>query len=168
MPFWLHKVLVHLHTLTTLKNLHFSASTFRWRMSYRCHYTFMNIPKSVQALIFMSLFIFFTVHSFHAHYCIVSIPRTYQTRLLPYILKVFAFLYLIFWFVSYMAATATLQLTFVHYVEAIIPQHSGSQPPCSENFSTCRNAILWTIFDSLYVMCKTHYRKWQLSEWRLS
>ena len=39
----------------------------------------------------------------------------------------------------------------------ILAQHRGSQPMC--------RAIYQTEFDSLYVMCKTHYPRWQLSVW---
>jgi len=34
--------------------------------------------------------------------------------------------------------------------------------------TTCPNAIYQTEFDSLYVICKTHYPRWQLSGWQLS
>jgi len=71
----------------------------------------------------MSLFYNFKVQFSEEHICIVFIARTHQTRLLPYISMCCALLYLNFWFVSYVAATAKLQLTFaaLHYVEAIIP-----------------------------------------------
>ena len=74
---------IFLCPLTSFKNLHFKFNTFVWRMSYRCHYIFTKILKSVQKLIFMILF--FTAWFAHTHYRIVFIlrrPRIHQTRLL--------------------------------------------------------------------------------------
>ena len=51
-------------------------------MSYRCHYIFINILKSVKTLIYYESFQIFTAQSSCAHYCVVFIPHTHHTRLL--------------------------------------------------------------------------------------
>jgi len=44
-------------------------------------------------------------------------------------------------------------------------QHRGSQPLCCENSYAYRHAINQIEFDSSYVVCETHYPRWQLSGW---
>jgi len=64
-----------------------------------------------------------------------------------------------------MAATATLQLTFPEVCWSnIIVTTRGPQALCRERSFTCRNAIYETEFDSLYVIRKTQYPRWVLSE----
>jgi len=53
--------------LTTFKNHHYSFDTFGWRLSYRCHYIFINILKSVHTLIIYEPFQFFTIWFSHEH-----------------------------------------------------------------------------------------------------
>jgi len=138
-----------LHPVITLKNLYFKFNTFGWRMSYRCHYIFINILKSVQTLRFCRPF-----QSFHSKFS-RFIPRSNQIRLLPFIVSsVHSFTLAFDMWVTWQQQERR-NLLLLQYVEAKIPWRSGSQPPYREN-STCRNAALPTEFDSLYVTCQTH------------
>jgi len=76
--------------------------------------------------------------------------------------------YLRFWFVTYMTVTATFQFTFAEVPVCwsnIIVTSKSSQPLCREKSFTCHNAIYQTKFDSLNVMRKTQYLRWQWSWW---
>ena len=81
-------------------------NTSDWRMSYRCHYVFINIRKSVQDFIFMSIFNFLQqsfsctlshrIHSTHSSNPFTSVHS-----------KFCAFPHLSLSFVSHTAARAT-------------------------------------------------------------
>ena len=136
----------------------------------KCHYIFiMSLHLHNHSLVraknnFYEHFQFFYSILSNAHYCTVFIPHIHQTRLRPFIWSsVHSFTLT---FDLWVAWQQRCNSRLLHYVEAIISQHRGNYQPLShEDTCTWRNAIFRTGFDSLYLMCKMHHPKWQLSGW---
>jgi len=109
----------------------------------------------VQSLILYGHFQIFHRKLFYAHNRIQSTHS--QNAFSSFHFNLCALFCLRFWFVSYMAATATFQLTFPEVCWSnIIVTNRGSPALCREMSFTCRNAINQTEFDNLYVRRKTH------------
>jgi len=96
--------------------------------------------KSVQIFIVYGHFQNFHRKLFYAHYRILSTHS--QNAFSSFHFTLCTLFYLSFWFMSYMAATATFQLTFPEACwNNIIVRPRGSEAVCRERSFSCHNAI---------------------------